>query len=310
MSLANIRRLLQEDTVLRLPAIVAYATTRKQVVSIIALQTCPTEDGATHVTQICMLHINTQGQVQWTYDMVTPQKPLPALWLRQNQLDEAHLAKFQTWRQGWSAAMHHMSKNNILVVAQNEDLDILKQQFIQIDAAVPEFSNAVSIRDMFHERHPNKSISMKDMAAYYQVYLDPDKHLKASIVTYAKLLERMLAEQPAPIAQELVLVPRTTNTADTVHTLEDAKKWIVRAEAGARTATDFFEKISEQFSFKLVQNQHGKIQGYAILVDGQWVKGTQLGSNLGWAQICQDHHWKVDDNEMHLLSSLQYKLGA
>lgn len=307
MSLANIRRLLQEDTVLRLPAIVAYATARKQVVSVVAIQTCPLDNGTAQVTQICMLHVNTQGKVQWTYDMVAPQTPLPALWLRQNQLDDAHLAKFQTWRQGWSSAVHHMSKNNILVVAQNEDLGILKQQFIQIGTAPPEFPNVVSIRDMFHERHPNKSISMKDMAAYYQVYLDPDKNLKASIVTYAKLLERMLAEQPVSTAKAIVVVP---NAADTLHTLDDAKKWIVRAEAGARTATDFFEKISNQFPFRLVQNQHGKIQGYAVLVDGEWVKGTQLGSNLGWAQICQDHHWKVDDNEMHLLSALQYKLGA
>ena len=317
MSLANIRRLLQEDTVLRLPAIVAYAASRKQVVSIVALQTCTMDDASIQVTQICMLHVNTQGKVQWTHDIVAPHTPLPAVWLRQNQLDEAHMAKFPSWRAGWSAAVHHMAKNNILVVAQNEDLAILQQQFVQTGAAPPEFTGALSLRRMFHERHPSKSASMKDMAAYYQVYLDPEKHLKASIVTYAKLLEKMLAEQSLPheeASTEPLQAPQIAHHDLTVQappqTLDDAKKWVIRAEAGASTATDFFSKIAEQFPFRLVQSQHGKIQGYAVLVEKEWVKGTQLGINLGWAQVCQDHHWRLDEAQMQAIDALQYKGGA
>lgn len=296
---------------LRLPAIVAYAAARKQVVSILALQHCPLDDGASQVVQMCMLHINTQGKIQWTHDMVAPSSPLPMAWMRQHQLDEAHLAKFPTWRQGWGAAVQHMAKNNVMVVAQSEDIAVLTQQFIQSGTAAPEFVYPLSLRSMFHERHPSKSSSMKDMAAYYQVYLDPEKHLKASIVTYAKLLEKMLAEQPSvhpANGSEQVHHDITTDHAP--KTVEEAKKWVVRAEAGANTALDFFSKIAEQFPFRLVHSQHGKIQGYSVLVDQEWVKGTQLGANLGWAQICQDHHWKVDDSEMQAVDALQCKDGV
>lgn len=317
MSLANIRRLLQEDTVLRLPAIVAHAASRKQVVSIVALQTCPMEDASSQITQICMLHVNTQGKVQWTHDIVAPHTPLPSVWLRQNQLDEAHMTKSPTWRQGWSAAIHHMAKNNIMVVAHSEDLPVLQHQCVQSGTVAPEFLHALALRSMFNARHPSKSSAMKDMAAYYQVYLDPEKHLKASVVTYAKLLDKMLAEQSIPL--EKTNDPQTIGALPVLHdmttqappkTLDEAKKWVIRSEAGASTATDFFSKIAEQFPFRLVQNQHGKIQGYAVLVEDDWVKGTQLGLNLGWAQVYQDHHWRLDNAQMQAIEALQYKGGS
>lgn len=310
MSLANIRRLLQEDTVLRLPAIVAYATARKQVVSITAFQTCTLEDGSQHITQICMLHINTQGKIQWTHDTVAPTVALPAGWLRQNQIDEQHLAKSQTWRQGWNTAMQHMAKNNAIVVAQHEDIGILQQQFVHASNLAPAFPNVLSLRNMFHERHPSKSMTMKDMAAYYQVYLDPEKHLKAVIVTYAKLLEKMLSEQAVTSPEEAPLDLAAESSTNVPQTPEDAKKWVTRAEAGANTALDFFAKIAQQFPFRLVHNNHGKIQGYSVLIQQEWVKGTQLGSHLGWPQISQDHHWKVDDDEMRAIDALQHSPGA
>lgn len=310
MSLANIRRLLQEDTVLRLPAIVAYATARKQVVSIAAFQACPLDDASQHITQICMLHINTQGKIQWTYDTVAPTVSLPAGWLRQNQIDEQHLAKSPTWRQGWNAAMQHMAKNNVLVVAQHEDISILQQQFTQQDNVAPAFPNVLSLRNMFHERHPSKSMAMKDMAAYYQVYLDPEKHLKAVIVTYAKLLEKMLSEQTVLASDNADVDTSIETRTEIPQTPEDAKKWVTRAEAGASTALDFFSKIAQQFPFRLVQNNHGKIQGYSVLIQQEWVKGTQLGSHLGWPQISQDHHWKVDEAEMRAIDAIQYNPGS
>ncbi len=315
MSLANIRRLLQEDTVLRLPAIVAYAAARKQVVSIVALQTCVLEDNTAHAVQICMLHVNTQGKLQWTHDTIAPTVALPQAWLRQNQIDEGQLNKSPTWKKGWAAAIHHMAKNNVLVVAQAEDLVALEQQFLNDANPPPEFANAMSLREMFHDRHPSKSSSMKDMAAYYQVYLDPEKHLKAVIVTYAKLLEKMLSEQTqgAPNAPEPIPspIPAQEPAAELVPTpsAEDARKWVVRAEAGASTPLAFFTKISEQFPFRLMRNGR-RIQGYALLINGEWVKGTQLGTNLGWVQICQDHHWRLDDTDVQAIETIQYKDGV
>ncbi len=316
MSLANIRRLLQEDTVLRLPAIVAYAAARKQVVSIVALQTCVLEDNTTHAVQICMLHVNTQGKLQWTHDTIAPTVALPSAWLRQNQIDEVQLSKSPTWKKGWAAAIHHMAKNNIIVVSQSEDITVLEQQFVNDANPPPEFANAISLRDMFHERHPSKSSSMKDMAAYYQVYLDPEKHLKAVIVTYAKLLEKMLSEQSQGNSElneststsmsDQTTIPIVESPA--VLSAEDARKWVVRAEAGASTPLTFFTKISEQFPFRLMRNER-RIQGYALLVNGEWIKGTQLAANLGWVQICQDHHWRLDDNDIKAIETIQYKGG-
>lgn len=316
MSLANIRRLLQEDTVLRLPAIVAYAAARKQVVSIVALQTCVLEDNTAHAVQICMLHVNTQGKLQWTHDTIAPTVALPSAWLRQNQIDEAQLSKSPTWKKGWAAAIHHMAKNNILVVSQSEDLTALEQQFLNDSSPAPEFANALSLRGMFHDRYPSKSSGMKDIAAYYQVYLDPEKHLKAVIVTYAKLLEKMLSEQSQGNSE--LTQPTAADTLDqpvnpvvetpAVLSAEDARKWVVRAEAGASTPLTFFTKISEQFPFRLMRNER-RIQGYALLVNGEWVKGTQLAANLGWVQICQDHHWRLDDTDVHAIEAIQYKDG-
>jgi hypothetical protein len=141
--------------------------------------------------------------------------------------------------------------------------------------------------------------------------------LKASIVTYAKLLEKMLAEQSLPQTDVKLSAPEHASpvhnkftTQEQPKTVEDAKKWVIRAEAGARTATDFFAKISEHFEFRLVLSQHGKIQGYSVLVDEDWVKGTQLGSNLGWTQVCQDHRWRLDDAQMKTINALQYKGGT
>lgn len=316
MSLANIRRLLQEDTVLRLPAIVAYAAARKQVVSIVALQTCLMDDNSTHAVQICMLHVNTQGKLQWTHDTIAPTVALPSAWLRQNQIDEAHLSKSPTWRKGWAAAIHHMAKNNILVVSQAEDFAALEQQFLHDGSPAPEFTNALSLRGMFHERHPSKSSSMKDIAAYYQVYLDPEKHLKAVIVTYAKLFEKMLSEQSqvSTVSAEHVapeVLPTESSDVASIPrilSVEDARKWVVRAEAGASTPLAFFTQIAQQFPFRLMRNGR-RIQGYALLVNGEWIKGTQLSPNLGWVQICQDHHWRLDDTDAQAIEAIQYKDG-
>ena len=209
-----------------------------------------------------------------------------------------------------------MAKNNIIVVAQSEDLALMQQQFVQAGTAAPEFSHALALRSMFHDRHSSKNANMKDMAAYYQVYLDPEKHLKASVVTYAKVLDKMLAEQTIPLehstekTSDILPVLYDMTTQAPPRTIEDAKKWVIRAEAGAGTAPDFFTKISEQFPFRLVKNQHGKIQGYAVLVADAWIKGTQLDSNLGWAQVCQDNHWRLDESQMHAIENLQYKGGS
>lgn len=310
MSLANIRRLLQEDTVLCLPAITAHAHLHKKVVSIVAMQTCTTEDASIHVTQVCMLHVNTRGQVQWTHDLVAPETPLPAAWLRQNQLDETLLAKAPTWRLGWSAAVHHMAKHNLVVVAQVEDFVILNQQFLKAETPAPELVDALALRALFYARHPSKSSGINDMASYYQIYFDPEKHLKASVVTYAKLLDKMLAEKALPVTDIRSNVSSDLTIQDAYKTTDDARKWVVRAEAGANTALDFFTKIIEQFPFQLVLNQHGKIQGYSLLVNTAWVKGTQLGENLGWSQVCQDHHWRLDDSQMQAIAALQYKEGS
>lgn len=283
MSLANIRRLLQEDTILSLPAITAMAAARKRVVSIVAFDFCPLEKGAIQIVQMCILQINTQGNIMWSYDTVAPTVSLPDHWLKQHGFDERLLNKSPTWAKGWSQALWHMGQHNTIVVPQVEDLHLLNSNATPI-----EFKYPLTLRGTFHEKHPGKSASMQDMTAYYQVYLDPDKNLKARIVTYAKLLEKMLAEQP--------LVPNDAvdQTLNNQHSipLEDARKWVLRAEAGAQTPLDFFEKIVQMFPFQLVCTD-SKIQGYSIQANDQWIKGSQLDSHLGWSQIAQDHHWKI-----------------
>lgn len=304
MSLANIRRLLQEDTILHLPAITALAASRKQVVSIMAFESCLLENGNLQIIQMCILHINTQGKVLWSYDSIAPNAPLSQGLLKTHALDETQLNKSPTWAKGWSHAIWHMAEHNTIVVAQNEDLQVIKQQCMHSNGQPPNFANSLSLRDIFHLRHPNKSTAMKDMTAYYQVYLDPEKHLKAQIVTYAKLLEKMLSEQANPQYLSSEMTEKDATATPVLSTWTDAKRWLIRADAGANTPLDFFTKIVEHFPLRVVHNQR-KIQGYSVMVDGQWVKSTQLAEQLSWAQIAQDHHWLLDEKQLHDIIALK-----
>ena len=242
MSLANIRRLLQEDNILKLPGLAALSAAQKRVVTIIGLESyAPEGTDTAKVVQLCMVHINTQGKIQWTQDTIAPGINLPSVWMKQHHLDQEQILVKDNWVKGWSQALRHIATNNIVVLLNAQhDLQILQRQYEHYGLKSPVFLNTMGIRDIFQMQHPTRSTTLHDIAAFYQVYLDPDKNLKNRTLTYVKLFEKMITEGLpvtellTPAAEELVM------DIDQEMTLDELRKFVRKSAASSANATHFF----------------------------------------------------------------------
>lgn len=296
MSLANIRRLMQEDTTLRLPATAAWSAASRRVITIIA-----TDNHTGGIGQIAMLHINTQGKIQWSLDRVgTSVAPSPT-WCKEHGVGATDWHTKASWSKGWAQAVRHISNEHIVVAATSDTFDIIRAQYIADSHAPPAPHQRIVLKEWYRKNHPHRSGSLMDMAKFYQVPLDPENPIKARVVTYAKILENMVNEgipllEPTPSA--LSTEPHWVEP-----TLDAARKLTLKTANTASTPMDFFDALARLFPLAIAHNKK-RVLGFAINIGNHWYKGSDLHRTLAWPTLLQEKKWTTSMDDVARLDFL------
>ena len=294
MSLAYIRRLMQEDDSLRLPAIAAWAAASRRVVSLIAMDAY-----GGRVVNMAMLHINTQGKIQWSMDRIgTPSAPT-AVWCKEHRVGPDEWKTKPTWTKGWAQAVRHISNEHIVVFFSVDDVTLLQNQFTLDGQVPPSVPFQLVLKETYRKNHPHRNSTLLDMVKFYQTPLDPERPIKAMVLTYAKLLEKMLSEGiPA-----LGAPPSTSEETPVDDSLDTVRKYTLKTAANAESATAFFDAVARVYPLNIAHN-HKKILGFSIRAEGAWHKGSDLHRTLAWPALVQEKRWALTSDDVARLDFL------
>jgi len=287
MSITYIKSLLIEDHIIKLPSLASWALKSQKVISIIATNFWKPQDKSLQLVEIGMLHINTQGCVQWTLGLIKPVFEPPAAWLKIQGIES--LEHSSTWIKNWGSGIKHIATNNQVITLNQIDLDVIQSQYKNNNA--PAFDTAIIVKDIYNSRNINKSATLNDMMLYYQVQADYGT-LKGRILCTARILEAMYKEKP------IIGIQFKTDTKT-----EDVYKWLIRSQAAAINAVDFFERVRQKIPYSIQLSNSGRLQGYSVFVEGTWKKGSEIDVRLAWPQLHQDHNWALQDHELESIKS-------
>lgn len=325
MSLATLRKLLVPETQLELPFLVALAQSRQKNVTIFDVETTTFMGNPSFaIIEIAMLHINHKGQLGWTTALVNPERAIAPSASQKTGIYSEDVANADNWAKAWAEAMHHIADKHIVIGFNCVDsaCPAVQDQNLRYGFEPIVFNDVIDVRSLWQVLQKGKKGSLADVAAFYAVPVDETHRAQADVVTTAKILDKMVAAHgvaimshpqrnwsaktgtpspytPVDSVQEGADATSELAVAKPIDAIAQAREAVKGALTRASSMREFITIVEETFPVRITMGNN-KILGYWLSVEGQKVKGSQVGTEYTWSALVKERG--LDFDPLHDMS--------